>query len=61
MAGGDARLQAEPFDGVERDEAEHVRGQLGVAGLCELLRLGLEQQVGEVAIRGLGCLLDELP
>ena len=44
-----AGLDPEALDRVEHDEAEHERGELRVAGLLELVGVGVEQEVLDVA------------
>ena len=44
VAGAEAGLDAEALDGVEHHQAGDERGQLGVAGVAQLLGVGVEQQ-----------------
>ena len=48
VPGAGRRLDAEPFDGVQDDEAHDEGGQLGVASLGELFDAGVEQQALDV-------------
>ena len=50
VAGAEARLDAEPLDGVEDHQARDERGELGVAGVLQLVGVGVEQQAGDVAL-----------
>ena len=61
MPGAGRGLDAEPFDGVQDDEAYDERGQLGVARLGELFDAGVEQQVLHVAAGDGAGVLHELP
>ena len=61
VAGAEARLDAEALDGVEHHQARHERRQLGVAGVAQLVGVGVEEQLGDVALGDLAGLLDELP
>ena len=61
VAGAVARLEAHPLGGVEHDQAGDERRQLRVAGVLELVGVGIEQQAGDVALGHLGRLVDELP
>ena len=61
VAGAEARLDAEALDGVEHHQAGDERGELGVAGVPQLVGVGVEQQRGDVALGDLAGLLDELP
>ena len=61
VAGAEARFEAEPLDGVEHHQARHERGELRVAGVLQLLGVGVEQQPADVALGDLRCLVDELP
>ena len=45
VAGTGGRGETDPLDGIEDDQAEHRRGQLGVGRLGELLHLGMEEKV----------------
>ena len=46
VAGAGGRREADPLDGVEHDQAEHGRGELGVLGLRELLDRRVEERGG---------------
>ncbi len=61
VTGVTGRRDAEPFDGVQHDQAEHERRHLGVAGLAEFLGFGMQEQCGDIPLGGLGRLGDELP
>ncbi len=61
VAGTGGRREPDALDGVEDDQAEHGGGQLGVLGLGQLLDRRLQQQVGQVAIRGRRSFFDDLP
>ena len=61
VAGAEARLDAEPLDGVEDHQTRHERGELGVARVAQLLGVGVAQQLGDVTARHLARLVDELP
>ena len=61
VAGAEARLDAEALDGVEHHQAGDERRQLGVAGVAQLVGVGVEEQRGDVAVGDLAGLLDELP
>ena len=61
VAGAEARLDAEAFDGVEHHQARDERRQLGVAGVLQLVGVGVEQQLADVAPGDLARLVDELP
>ena len=61
VAGAEARLDTQPLDRVEDDQARHERRQLGVAGVLQLVGVGIEQQPTDVAIGDLRCLVDQLP
>ena len=57
VAGTRRRLDADPLDGVEDDQAQDEGRQLGVGGQGELVLVGLEQEPAQVApghARGLG-------
>ncbi len=53
--------EAQPFNGVEHDEAEHRGRQLGVLGAGELLDRRLQQEVRQVPSGRFRRFLDELP
>ena len=53
VAGGDGAAHAERSQGVVHDEAEHVGGELRVLRASELVGVGVEQEVGDVAAAGL--------
>ena len=61
VAGAEARLDAETLDRVEHHQARHERGELGVAGVAEFLRIGVAQQLGDVASGHVARLVDQLP
>ena len=61
VSGAVARLDAEPLDRVEHHQARHERRQLSVAGVAELLRVGVQQQAGDIALGIRRRFLDELP
>ena len=61
VAGAERRLDAEALDGVEHDEARDERGELRVAGVLQLVGVGVEQQSRDVAVGDLGRLVDQLP
>ena len=61
VAGAEAGLEAEPFDGVEHHQARHERRQLGVAGVAKLVGVGVGEQLADVTVGDLAGLLDELP
>ena len=61
VAGAEARLDAQALDGVEHHQARHERRQLGVAGVAQLVGVGVDEQLGDVTIGDLAGLLDELP
>ena len=61
VPGAEARLDAEALDGVEDHQAGDERGQLGVAGVPQLVGVGVEEQGGDVAPGDLAGLLDQLP
>ena len=61
VAGAEARLDAEPLDGVEDHQAGDERRQLGVAGVAQLVGVGVEQQRGDVPPGDVAGFLDELP
>ena len=57
VAGGHAAAHAEGPHGVVDDQAQDVGGELGVLGAAQLVRVGIEEQGGDVAaagLRGLG-------
>ncbi len=58
---GERRCHPEALDRVEGDEAGHERGELGVAGVLELVGAGVEQEVGDVSSGHLARLRHELP
>ena len=61
VAGAEARLDAEALDGVEHDQARHEGGELGVAGVLQLVGVGVEEQAGDIAVGDRRCLVDEFP
>ena len=61
VAGAEARLDAEALDRVEHHQAGDERAELGVAGVLQLVGVGVEQQAGDVAVGVRRRLLDELP
>ena len=61
VAGAEAGLDAEALDGVEDHQAGDERGQLGVAGVAQLVGVGVEQEAGDVTPGELAGLVDELP
>ena len=61
VAGAVVGLDAEALDRVEHHQAGHERGELGVAGVLQLVGVGVEEQAAEVPVRDRGCLPDELP
>ena len=61
VTGAEARVDAESFDGVEHHEARDEGGQLRIAGVAELIGVGVEQQRSDVATRHLAGLVDEFP
>jgi hypothetical protein len=61
VASAEAGLDAEPLHRVEDHEAGDERAELRVAGVLQLLGVGVEQQSGDVAL-GVGRgLFDQLP
>ena len=48
-------------DRVEHHHAQHEGGELGIAGLFELVGIGVQQQGLDVATRGVGCFGDKFP
>ena len=50
VTGAEARLDAQTFDRVEHHQARHERGELGVAGVAQFVGIGVEQQIGDVAL-----------
>ena len=61
VAGAVAGFEAQSLGGVEHDQAGHEGGELGVAGVLQLVGVGVEEEAGDVAFGDLGCLVDELP
>ena len=61
VAGDAGGIHAEALHGVEDDEAHDVGGELGVAGLPQLVGIGSQQQLGHVPAGDGGGLLDQLP
>ena len=61
MAGVSGGFGTGTADGVEYDHRGHEGRQLRIAGHRELVGVGVEQEVGDVAAGRVGCLLDELP
>ena len=61
VAGDAGGLDAQPLDGVDDQQAEGEGGQLGVAGLGELVEGSVEQQAADVPAGGLGRVRDHLP
>ena len=61
VAGAEARLDAQALDGVEHHQAGDERRQLRVAGVLQLVGVGVEQQARDVALGDLRCLVDQLP
>ena len=55
------RFDAEPLDGVEHHQAGHERGELGVAGVLQLVGVGVAEQRVEIALGVLAGLVDQLP
>ena len=50
VAGAEAGLDAEPLDRVEHHQARHERRQLRVAGVAQLLGVGVQEQAGDIAV-----------
>ena len=61
VPGAVAGVDADALDGVEHHQARHERGQLGVAGVLQLVGVGVEQQLADVASGDLARLVDQLP
>ena len=61
VAGAEAGVDAEPLDGVEHHQARHERRQLRVAGVLQLVGVGVEQQLADIAPGDLARLVDQLP
>ena len=61
VAGAEHRVEAEALDRVEHHQARHERGELGVAGVLQLVGVGVEQQSRDVTFGDLARFLDELP
>ncbi len=61
VAGAEAGVDADAFDGVEHHQARHERGQLRVAGVLQLVGVGVEQQLADVTPGDLARLVDQLP
>ena len=61
VPGAVARLDAKAFGGVEDHQAGDERGQLGVAGVAQLVGVGVEQQLADVAIGDLTGFADQFP
>ena len=61
VPGAVARFDAQTFGGVEDHQARHERRQLGVAGVAQLVGIGVEEQLADVAVGDLARLTDELP
>jgi len=61
VAGAGRGLDTEALDGVQDDQAEGQRGELGVAGLGQLVGTGVEEQVLQVPARHLGGVGDHVP
>ena len=61
MAGVSGGFCTGTADGVEYDHRGHEGRQLRIAGHRELVGVGVEQEVDDVAAGRVGCLLDELP
>ena len=61
VAGAEAGVDAEALDGVEHHQARHERRQLRVAGVLQLVGVGVEQQLADVAPGDLARLVDQLP
>jgi hypothetical protein len=55
------RLDAEPLDRVEHHEAQHERGQLRVAGVLQLVGVGVEQEALDITPGDLAGLAHQLP
>ena len=56
-----ARFDAEPFGGIEDHQARHEGRQLSVAGIAQLVGVGVEEQFADVTLSDLARLADELP
>ena len=61
VPGAGRRCESDALHRIEDDQAEHRGGQLGVLGPGQLLNGRVQQEVGQVAAGGLGCLFDDLP
>ena len=61
VARAEARLETETFCRVEHHQARHERRQLRVAGVAQLVGVGIEQEVADIAFGNVGRLVDELP
>ncbi len=61
VAGAEARVDADPADRVEHHQARHEGGQLGVAGVLQLVGVGVAEQRRDVAAGDVARLVDELP
>ena len=61
VAGAQGGLDADPLDGVEDNEAEHERRQLGVGAEGELVLIDVQQQACDVPARHPRGLPDDLP
>ena len=54
-------VDAETLDGVEHHQARHERRELCVAGVLELVGVGVEQQLADVAAGDFARLVDQFP
>lgn len=61
VTGAAAGLDAQPLDGVEHHQAGDEGGELSVAGVAQLVGVGVEQQPGDIALGHLGRLCDQFP
>ena len=61
VPGAVAGVDAEPLDGVEHHQTRHERRELRVARVLELVGVGVEQQLADVAAGDLAGFVDQLP
>jgi hypothetical protein len=61
VTGTEARVDADAADRVEHHEARHVRGHLRVAGVLQLVGIGVAEERADVTADDVARLVDEFP